>query len=398
MPKKTVRDLSDLSGKRVLVRVDFNVPMENGSITDDTRIRESLPTINYLLEQNARVILASHMGRPKGSVKPEYSLKPVADRLSQLIGKPVAFAADCVGDVAQQAVDALQPGQVLLLENVRFHAEEEKNDDAFAKQLASLADVFVEDAFGSVHRAHASTAGITKYVPQSVSGFLVEKELKYLGDALNNPERPFIGILGGSKVSTKISVISSLLQKVDVLMLGGGMTYTFMKAQGGTIGTSLFEEDTLSQAREALEQAKKLGKKLLLPVDCVACQSSDRPDPNAPIQVFPSNAIPDGWMGVDIGPETTRLFVDEIKKAKTVVWNGPVGVFEIDAFANGTRAVAEAMAESDATTVIGGGDSAAAAQKFHLADKMTHVSTGGGASLEFLEGKPLPGIEALNDK
>lgn len=397
MAKKTIRDLTDLAGKRVFVRVDFNVPMEDGKITDDTRIRESLPTIKYLVEQKAKVILASHMGRPKGTVKPEYSLKPAADRLGELLGKPVAFAADCVGKPAEEAVAQLADGDVLLLENVRFHAEEEKNDDAFAKQLADLAEIFVQDAFGSVHRAHASTVGVTKYLP-AVGGFLVEKELTYLGDTLENPERPFVGILGGSKVSSKISVISSLLQKVDVLLLGGGMTYTFMKSQGGTIGTSLFEEDTLDQARQALEQAKALGKKLLLPVDCVACQSSDRPDGNAPTQVFPANAIPDGWMGVDIGPETIKLFVDEINKAKTVVWNGPVGVFEIEPFANGTRTVAQAMADSSATTIIGGGDSAAAAVKFGLAGKMSHISTGGGASLEFMEGKPLPGIEALNDK
>jgi len=397
MAKKTIRDLGDISGKRVFVRVDFNVPMEEGKITDDTRIRESLPTIKHLVEQKAKVILASHMGRPKGTVKPEFSLKPAADRLSELLDKPVSFASDCVGSEAESAVGKLEPGDVLLLENVRFHGEEEKNDDAFAKQLASLADVFVQDAFGSVHRAHASTVGITKHVPVSVGGLLVEKELKYLGDALANPERPFVGILGGSKVSTKINVISSLLQQVDVLMLGGGMTYTFMKAQGGTIGTSLFEESTLEDAKKALEQANQLGKKLLLPVDCVACKGDDRPDPNAPTQVVPANAIPDGWMGVDIGPESVKLFTDEIKKARTVVWNGPVGVFELEPFANGTRKVAEAMAESDATTVIGGGDSAAAAVKFNLADKMTHISTGGGASLEFLEGKPLPGLEALSE-
>jgi phosphoglycerate kinase len=397
MPKKTVRDIGDISGKRVFVRVDFNVPMEDGKITDDNRISESLPTIKYLVEKNAKVILASHMGRPKGSVKPEFSLKPAADRLSELLGKPVAFATDCIGAEAEGAVAKLQPGDVLLLENVRFHAEEEKNDEGFAKQLASLADVFVQDAFGSVHRAHASTVGITKHLPVNVGGLLVEKELKYLGDALNNPERPFVGILGGSKVSSKISVISSLLKKVDVLILGGGMTYTFMKAQGGTIGNSLFEEETLEDARQALKDAESLGKKLLLPVDCVACQSDDRPDPNAPIKTVPANAVPDGWMGVDVGPESVKLFVEEIKNAKTVVWNGPVGVFELEPFANGTRKVAEAMAESDATTVIGGGDSAAAAQKFGLADKMTHVSTGGGASLEFLEGQPLPGIEALSE-
>lgn len=397
MAKKTVQDLKDLSGKRAFVRVDFNVPMENGAISDDTRIKESLPTIKYLVGQNAKVILASHMGRPKGKPNPEFSLKPAADRLSQLLGQPVAFAADCIGSEAQSAVEALQPGQVLLLENVRFHAEEEKNDPEFAKQLASLADVFVQDAFGSVHRAHASTVGIAQYVPTAVAGFLVEKELKYLGDALDNPERPFVGILGGSKVSSKINVISSLLHKVDVLLLGGGMTYTFMKSQGGTIGTSLFEESTLEDARKAIEEAKRLGKKLVLPVDCVACQGDDRPDANAPTQVVPANAIPDGWMGVDIGPDTVKLFTDEIAKAKTVVWNGPVGVFELPPFANGTRKVAEAMAESDATTVIGGGDSASAVMKFGLGDKMTHISTGGGASLEYLEGKPLPGIEALNE-
>lgn len=397
MPKKTLRDLGDVSGKRVFVRVDFNVPMENGNITDDTRISESLPTIRHLVKQNAKVILASHMGRPKGTVKPEFSLKPAAERLSELLGKTVSFANDCVGSEAEDAVAKLQPGEVLLLENVRFHAEEEKNDDEFARQLAGLADIFVQDAFGSVHRAHASTVGITKHLPLSAGGLLVEKELKYLGDALNSPQRPFVGILGGSKVSSKISVISSLLKKVDVLMLGGGMTYTFMKAQGGTIGTSLFEEETLEDASQALKDAETLGKKLLLPVDYVACQSDNRPDPDAPAKIVPANAVPDGWMGVDIGPESINLFVDEIKKAKTVVWNGPVGVFELEPFSNGTRSVAEAMAETDATTVIGGGDSAAAAQKFGLADKMTHVSTGGGASLEFLEGKPLPGIEALTE-
>ncbi len=397
MAKKTVRDLGDIAGKRVFVRVDFNVPMEEGKITDDTRIKESLPTIKYLVEKGAKVILASHMGRPKGTVKPEFSLKPAAERLSELLGKPVKFASDCIGTEAETAVAGLQNGDIVLLENVRFHAEEEKNESGFAQKLAGLADLFVQDAFGSVHRAHASTEGITKHLDTNVSGFLVEKELKYLGDALANPERPFVGILGGSKVSTKINVISSLLKQVDVLMLGGGMTYTFVKAQGGTIGNSLFEEATLEDAKKALEEAKALGKKLLLPVDCVACKGDDRPDPNAPTQIVPANAIPDGWMGVDIGPESVKLFQEEIKKAKTVVWNGPVGVFELEPFANGTRKVAEAMAESDATTVIGGGDSAAAAVKFGMSDKMTHISTGGGASLEFLEGKPLPGIEALNE-
>lgn len=371
--------------------------MENGKITDDSRIQGALPTIRYLIENNAKVILASHMGRPKGSVKPEFSLKPAAERLSELLGAPVAFATDCIGPEAENAVANLQPGNVLLLENVRFHPEEEKNDDAFAAKLASLADIFVQDAFGSVHRAHASTVGITKHVPESVGGLLVEKELRYLGEALGKPERPYVGILGGSKVSSKINVIDSLLQQVDVLMLGGGMTYTFVKAQGGSIGNSLFEEDTLEDAKKALEQAKTLGKKLLLPVDCVACQSDDRPDASAPTKIVPANEIPDGWMGVDIGPESVKLFTAEIEKAKTIVWNGPVGVFELEPFANGTRKVAEAMAASDAVTVIGGGDSAAAALKFGFADKMTHISTGGGASLEYLEGKTLPGIEALSE-
>ncbi len=397
MAKKTIRDLNDISGKRVFVRVDFNIPMENGKITDDSRIQGALPTIRYLIENNAKVILASHMGRPKGSVKPEFSLKPAAERLSELLGAPVAFATDCIGPEAENAVANLQPGNVLLLENVRFHPEEEKNDDAFAAKLASLADIFVQDAFGSVHRAHASTVGITKHVPESVGGLLVEKELRYLGEALGKPERPYVGILGGSKVSSKINVIDSLLQQVDVLMLGGGMTYTFVKAQGGSIGNSLFEEDTLEDAKKALEQAKTLGKKLLLPVDCVACQSDDRPDASAPTKIVPANEIPDGWMGVDIGPESVKLFTAEIEKAKTIVWNGPVGVFELEPFANGTRKVAEAMAASDAVTVIGGGDSAAAALKFGFADKMTHISTGGGASLEYLEGKTLPGIEALSE-
>lgn len=396
MPKKTLMDLQELKGKRVLVRVDYNVPMEEGRITDDIRIRESLPTIKHLVEQGAKVILASHMGRPKGKRSESLSLKPAADRLSELLGQPVAFADDCIGDAVTSMASSLQDGQVLMLENVRFYPEEEKNDSEFAKKLASLADVFVQDAFGSVHRAHASTEGVTHFLP-SAAGKLVEKELKYLGDALAQPKRPFIGIIGGSKVSTKIAVISSLLEKVDVLMVGGGMTYTFTKAQGGTIGTSLFEPDTLEVARKTLENAKANGKRLLIPTDCLACESSDRPDPDAPRQVYASDAIPDGWMGVDIGPATIDAFVNEIKGAGTVVWNGPVGVFELDPFAGGTRAIAEAMASSEATTIIGGGDSAAAALKFGLADQMSHISTGGGASLEFLEGRKLPGIEALSE-
>ncbi|MBX7246013.1 MAG: phosphoglycerate kinase [Candidatus Sumerlaeaceae bacterium] len=398
MAKKTVSELTNLEGKRAFVRVDYNVPLDGERITDDIRIRESLPTVKYLIEKGAKVILASHLGRPKGKVNTAMSLKPAASRLGELLGKPVIMAPDCVGPEVEKIVADLKNGDVVLLENVRFHPEEEKNDPEFSKKLAALADVFVQDAFGSVHRAHASTEGITKIVKDSVAGFLVEKELKYLGGALANPERPFLAILGGSKVSSKIDVISSLLSKVDVLLLGGGMTYTFAKAQGGTIGTSLFEAETLDVARKTLEDAKASGKKLLLPVDSLCCQSSDKPDPSVPSQVCDSKAIPDGWMGVDIGPKTTALFLEEIAKAKTIVWNGPVGVFEIDAFANGTKAIAEALAKSSATTIIGGGDSAAAVKKFGLADKMTHISTGGGASLEFLEGKKLPGVEALSEK
>lgn len=398
MAKKTVKDLKDLRGKRALVRVDFNVPMEQGRITDDIRIRESLPTIKYLIEQGAKVILTSHLGRPKGKVNPDMSLGAAAVRLGELLGKPVKMAKASIGPDVEADVAAMKDGDVLMLENIRFQPEEEKNDSEFAAKLAKLADVFVQDAFGSVHRAHASTEGVTKHVKEAVAGFLVEKELKYLGDALSNPQRPFVGILGGSKVSTKIDVISSLLQQVDVLMLGGGMTYTFVKAQGGTIGASLFEPETLEVAKKTLEEAQAKGKKLLLPVDTLVCESTEKPDPSVATKVVPSLEIPDGWMGVDIGPKTTELYLSEIKNAKTVVWNGPVGVFEIDAFAKGSRAIADGLAASSATTVIGGGDSAAAVKKFGLADKMSHISTGGGASLEFLEGKKLPGIEALNEK
>ncbi len=398
MAKKSLRDLTDLRGKRVFVRVDFNVPLDGETITDDTRIRESLPTIQYLIDQGAKVILASHLGRPKGKVVESMRLRPAAKRLSELLGKPVQMAPDCVGPEVEKMVAELKESDVLLLENLRFHPEEEKNDPEFAKQLAAFADVFVQDAFGSVHRAHASTEGITHFVSVKVAGFLVEKELKYLGEALDNPQRPFVAILGGSKVSSKIGVISNLLKKVDALLLGGGMTYTFIKAQGGAIGSSLFEPETLEIAKQTLEEAKASGKKLLLPVDNLACQSTEKPDPNVPRQVFDAGAIPDGWMGVDIGPKTMELYLGELAKAKTVVWNGPVGVFEIDEFAGGSKAIAEALANSDAITVIGGGDSAAAVKKFGLTDKMTHVSTGGGASLEYLEGKQLPGIEALDDK
>lgn len=398
MAKKTVNDLGDIRGKRVLVRVDYNVPMDGATITDDIRIRESLPTIDLLRREGARVILASHMGRPKGQVKAEFSLAPAATRLAELIGAAVAFAPDCVGEAVEAMVAELKDSDVLLLENVRFHAEEEKNDPEFAAKLAKLADLFVQDAFGSVHRAHASTEGVTKYLTTAVAGLLVEKELKYLGEALTEPKRPFVAIIGGSKVSSKIDVISSLLKQVDTLILGGGMTYTFSKANGGSIGTSLFEPDTLEVAKRILEEARVAGKQILLPVDCIACESSDRPTDQVAIKTFAAGQVPDGWMGVDVGPETVKLYVEAIRGAKTIVWNGPVGVFEIDAFANGTRSVAEAMAESDATTIIGGGDSAAAAKKFGLAEKMSHISTGGGASLEFLEGKVLPGVAALNEK
>lgn len=397
MAKKTVKDLADVRGKRVFVRVDFNVPMEEGRITDDVRIRESLPTIKYLIGHGARVILASHLGRPKGKPVPSMSLAPAAARLGELLGAEVRMAPDCAGPETEKMAQDLPEGGVLMLENVRFHPEEEKNDAAFAQKLAALADIFVLDAFGSAHRAHASTEGITKHVPQSVAGFLVEKELKYLGAALADPARPFVGILGGSKVSTKIDVISSLLDKVDVLLLGGGMTYTFVKAQGGTIGSSLFEPDTLDVAKKTLETARAKDKQMILPVDSLVCKSTEKPDPNVERKFVASDKIPDGWMGVDIGPKTTDIFLAEIAKAKTVVWNGPVGVFEIDEFAGGTKAIAQALANSNATTVIGGGDSAAAVLKFGLSDKMSHISTGGGASLEFLEGKTLPGIAALNE-
>ena len=396
--KKSITDLKDLAGKRVFVRVDYNVPLDGTTITDDKRIRATLPTVQYLIEKGAKVVLASHLGRPKGKVVAEMSLKPVAVRLGEILGKPVVFAPDCVGPEVEALVAAMKAGDVVMLENLRFHKEEEANDPDFAKQLAKLADVFVSDAFGTVHRAHASTAGICADMKESVAGFLVEKELKFLGQALDNPKRPFVAILGGSKVSSKIDVINSLMDKCDTLILGGGMTYTFMKAMGGTIGTSLFEPDTLEIAKQILQTAKEKGKTLLLPVDSVCCQCDGMPTDTVPVEVFPSSAIPDGWNGADIGPKTRELFVEALKNAATVVWNGPVGVFEIDAFAKGSQAIAEALAEGNAVTVIGGGDSAAAVKKFKLADKMTHVSTGGGASLEFLEGKPLPGVEALNEK
>ena len=394
MSKKTVRDI-DLKGKKVFVRCDFNVPMdENQNITDNRRIVAALPTIKYLIEQNCRIILASHLGRPKGEVKPEFSLAPVAKELSKLLGQEVLMAKDVIGESAKSLAANLQEGQVMLLENVRFHREETDNDPEFAKQLASMAEVFVNDAFGTAHRAHASTEGVSHYLP-SVSGFLIEKELKFLGDALNNPERPFVAILGGAKVSDKIGVIDSLLDKVDTLMIGGGMAYTFFKAQGYEVGNSLCEPDKCELALNLMKKAEEKGVKFLLPVD-TRVGKEFKPDTESKTVAW--TEIPEGWEGFDIGEKTIEMFKNELKTAKTVVWNGPLGLFEFDQFAIGTNEIAHALAELDATTIIGGGDSAAAVEKAGLADKMTHISTGGGASLEFLEGKKLPGIECLQDK
>ena len=394
MSKKTVKDI-DLRGKKVFIRCDFNVPMdENQNITDNRRIVAALPTIKYLIEQNCKIILASHLGRPKGEFKPEFSLAPVAKELSRLLGQEVLMAKDVIGESAKTLAANLQEGQVMLLENVRFHREETDNDPEFAKELASMAEVFVNDAFGTAHRAHASTEGISHYLP-SVSGFLIEKELKFLGDALNNPERPFVAILGGAKVSDKIGVIDSLLEKVDTLMIGGGMAYTFFKAQGYEVGNSLCEPDKCELALKLMKKAEEKGVKFLLPIDTKVGKEF-KPDTESKTVAW--TEIPEGWEGFDIGEKTIEMFKDELKSAKTVVWNGPLGLFEFDQFAIGTNAIAHALAELDATTIIGGGDSAAAVEKAGLADKMTHISTGGGASLEFLEGKKLPGIECLQDK
>ena len=393
MSKKTIKDI-DLKGKRVFVRCDFNVPMdENQNITDNRRIVAALPTIKYLIDQGCKIVLSSHLGRPKGEFKKEFSLAPVAKELSKQLGQEVLMAEDVVGESAQKLAENLQPGQVMLLENVRFHKEETDNDPEFAKKLASFGDVFVNDAFGTAHRAHASTEGVSHYLP-SVSGFLIEKELKFLGDALNNPERPFVAILGGAKVSDKIGVIDSLLEKVDTLMIGGGMAYTFFKAQGYEVGNSLCELDKLDLAREAMEKAKNKGVKLILPVDTKVGKEF-KPDTES--KTVEWTEIPADWEGFDIGEKTIEIFSEEIRKAKTVVWNGPVGLFEFDQFAIGTNAIAKVLSEIDATTIIGGGDSAAAVKKAGLQDKMTHISTGGGALLEFLEGKKLPGIECLLD-
>ncbi|WP_324717305.1 phosphoglycerate kinase [Carboxydochorda subterranea] len=392
--KKTVEDV-DVANRRVLVRVDFNVPMdEQGRITDDKRIRASLPTIRYLVDHKARVVLMSHLGRPKGKPDPKYSLKPVAARLQQLLATRVAMLPDCVGDAVEQAVAGLQPGEVALLENLRFHPEEEKNDPAFAARLARLGDVYVDDAFGSAHRAHASTEGVAHHLP-AVAGYLMAREISIMGRALAHPDRPFVAILGGAKVSDKIGVIRNLLTKVDRLLIGGGMAYTFLKAQGYGIGDSLLDAEHVDLARELMEDARRRGVRLELPVDVVVAKEFKA---DSPYQVVPASAIPDGWQGLDIGPETRKRFAEAVRDAGCVVWNGPLGVFEMPAFAEGSRAVARALADSHAVTIIGGGDTAAAVEQFGLADRMTHVSTGGGASLEFLEGRELPGVAILQDR
>lgn len=393
MSKKSVRDV-EVAGKRVFVRVDFNVPVENGQITDDTRIRETLPTIKFLVEQGAKVILASHFGRPKGQVVEEMRLTPVAAKLAELLGQNVIKADQSVGEIVKAQVDALENGDVLLLENVRFNEGEEKNDADLAKAFADLADLFVNDAFGAAHRAHASTAGIAAYIP-AVSGLLMEKELEVLGKALNNPERPFTAIVGGSKVKDKIAVIENLLNIADNVLIGGGLSYTFLKAQGHEIGKSLVDNEKLDLALSFLSKAKEKGVNFLIPVDIVV---ADKFGADANTQIVGVDGIPADWEGIDIGPKTRELYADVIAKSKLVVWNGPMGVFEIEPFSHGTRAVAEACAATSGYTVIGGGDSAAATEKFHLADQMNHMSTGGGASLEFMEGKALPGVVALNDK
>ena len=393
MNKKTVKDI-DLKDKKVLVRCDFNVPMdENKNITDNRRIVAALPTIKYLLEQNCKIVLCSHLGRPKGEFKPEFSLAPVAKELSKQLNMEVVMAKDVIGEDACKKVEKLNNGEILLLENLRFHREETDNDPEFAKKLASFGEIFVNDAFGTAHRAHASTEGVTHYMP-AVSGFLIEKELEFLGNALNDPKRPFVAILGGAKVSDKIGVIDSLLEKVDTLIIGGAMANTFLKAQGNSVGDSLCEEDKCELALELLEKAKTNGVKMLLPVDVKIGK-----DESTESQTVKVNEIPDGWKALDIGEESVLLFEKELESAKTVVWNGPLGLFEEEEFAKGTNAIAQKLGTlNDAVTVIGGGDSAAAVEKAGLANKMSHVSTGGGASLEFLEGKKLPGIEALQDK
>ena len=394
MNKLTVKDVS-LQGKRVLMRVDFNVPLdENQQVTSDKRIRAAVPTIEYILEQGGRLVLMSHLGRPKGERIPTMSLKPCVKVLSELIGKEVAFVNDCIGEEVEKAVAALKEGQVLLLENLRFHKEEEKNDPEFARKLAALADVYVNDAFGTAHRAHASTEGVTRFVEVAVSGFLMEKEIRYLVGAINNPVRPFVAVLGGAKISGKIDVISNLLPKVDRIIIGGGMAYTFLKAQGVEIGTSLVEDDRITLAAELLEKAQNRGVKFLLPSDHLVAEKFSA---ESPATVASNEDFPATGMGLDIGPETIKTYVEQINSAQTVVWNGPMGVFEFSRFAAGTFAIAEALAKSSCLSIIGGGDSVAAVNQAKLQDQMTHISTGGGASLEFLEGKVLPGVAALTD-
>ena len=394
--KKSVDDIN-VKGLKVLVRCDFNVPMVDGKITDENRLVAALPTIKKLIADGGKVILCSHMGKPKGEPKPELSLAPVAARLSELLGQEVKFAADAtvVGENAKAAVAAMNDGDVVLLENTRYRKEETKNGEEFSKELASLCDVFVNDAFGTAHRAHCSNVGVTEYVDTAAVGYLMQKEIDFLGNAVNNPERPFVAILGGSKVSSKISVIENLLEKVDTLIIGGGMAYTFAKALGGNVGNSLLEEDYCEYALNMLKKAEEKGVKLLLPIDNVIADDFSN---DANTQIVGTGAIPDGWEGLDIGPKTAALYAETVKTAKTVVWNGPMGCFEMPNFAAGTEAVAKALAETDAVTIIGGGDSAAAVNQLGYGDKMTHISTGGGASLEFLEGKELPGVAAANDK
>lgn len=393
--KKTVRDI-DVKGKKVLVRCDFNVPLKDGVITDDIRIVSALPTIRYLMDGGAKVIIMSHLGRPDGEPKKEFSLAPVAKRLSQLLGREVMFVSSdrVVDEKVKKTASKLKDGQVMLLENVRFRKEETKNDKDFAKELAGLGDVFVNDAFGTAHRAHASTAGVAEYLP-AVSGFLIEKEVEFLGNAVENPKRPFVAIMGGAKVGDKIPVIKNLLKKVDTLIIGGGMAYTFFRSQGLEIGTSILDKENVQLAKDLLKEAEKSGVKMLLPIDCVCGKEFSN---DTEFGVYPFDGIPADMMGLDIGPATAELYRKAVSDAATVVWNGPMGVFEMPNFASGTRAVAEALAGSSGVTIIGGGDSAAAVEQFGLADKMTHISTGGGASLEFLEGKVLPGIAVLEDK